>query len=321
MTETFLSRPNYHDLYENIKKHLSRRSGMLAGRVLLITWPGLIYIALISILSHFDVPEKFAAGMLVAMIIFAPFAFLYIFVLTHIFSIEKVIWIDSYHDGVEVGPKKSMLIAKRLFWPTFLFRLFIFVRYYVPLFGIYVFLVIYSLYLPYNYDNLQYNPFYWVIGAIGVGPLLLYLYYYYLKVKLRYIWFIFLDLYGSPEFSYKNIFQEMKRLNDIGKADAFKKSLVVNLGADVAQNILQFSLGTILQGTVGSMGKSGRVVADVATAYSNELAAQASSLARQAANYVLYLYSRQQLYGEASVRNKHLYVLGDKEKGTIIKQV
>lgn len=305
------STPSYSALYESIKNHLNRYSSALAKRVLLIVWPGLLYITVYSFLNEFEISEEsfLFRIMLYIGIFFLPFALVYIFALTHLFSFEKVLWIDSYHDKARLGLKGSFRVAKKLFWASFVFRLYLFFRYYFFPLAAFLFLAIVAIIIPGENENYRYNPFLWIAGAIFLGPIILYIYFYYLKIKLRYVWFLYLDLYGNQGFFYRNIFSEMRLLNAVGKSEIFQKSLVVSLGADVVQSVVGFSLGAMFHGMMGGSGRAGRVIAGTVSAYANEVTAQASSLAKLAANYILYLYSREQLYGESSIRNEKVYCL------------
>ena len=107
------------------------------------------------------------------------------------------------------------------------------------------------------------------------------------------------------------VFDEMAKLNSINRSDAFRKSLAVAFGSGVLQDAAQLATGSVFS-QIGRLGKGAKVAGDVASAYSSELIGQTASLVKLAANYVLYQYSREQLYGKSQAVNEHLYALSER---------
>jgi len=286
-----MEQPTYKDLFQNINSQLSQRAGLLAKRVLLVGWPALIFIVLDSIFK-FNNQTSFS-------ILF--FILIYAVILGHIFSTEKIIWIDSYFDGKNLQPKESFLIAKKLFWPTTSLRFLLFFRYFLFPFILYVSLwPIFLLNQDITFCGMM--VYFWPLLGLGI----LALYWLYIDIKLRYIWFIFLDNYGKSDFSYKNLFKQMNELNQVNKLDSFKKSLAVNLGADFVENLIQFPLFKRISSI---FRKSEGGTNNVVSTYSSGFIGEMSRLAKIVANYVLYRYSREQLYKEPQIINENIYSL------------
>ena len=103
--------------------------------------------------------------------------------------------------------------------------------------------------------------------------------------------------------------QFLKELNEINKTESFKKSLFISLGADLAQNATQLIAGFTFRNSFSLLGKNGKVIGDVAGAYTNNLTNEMSDLAKKATNYVLYRFSREQLYKKAQLVNENIYSL------------
>ena len=82
-----------------------------------------------------------------------------------------------------------------------------------------------SLFYFYFYYFLQFNISDSVGNAMGIIIIFVVfipIYFYYLRIKLRF-YGLFLDLYGQEGVLATEVFQEMKKLNQIRKSDMFKK--------------------------------------------------------------------------------------------------
>ena len=175
------------------------------------------------------------------------FSNFYYYILSAIFAIEKIVWIDSYFDNKNLDSKTSWKIAQKLLPSATMLVSMTFLRFYlwIPLFyG--------SLFYFYFYYFLQFNISDSVGNAMGIIIIFLLffipIYFYYLRIKLRFLWFVFLDLYGQEGVLATEVFQEMKKLNQIRKSDMFKKTLIINLGSDAIGIIVQQVIENLQKG-------------------------------------------------------------------------
>lgn len=300
--------PSYKEITREVLSKLNDRKGLVLKRTLLASWPGLFIILLISILENFSFSERISGIILVISIALVPLAFLYMLIFYHMFSMEKILWIDSNFDGYNLLPKESFGIAKKIFWPSLLMRLQIFMRYHLVPLVIFFILLFISLYLPISL-NVRYSPWIFVLMFIVILPIMIYLYYYYIKIKLRYIWFIFFDNFSKTNLCYSDLFKEMSELNKINKKESFKKSLISNFGIDLTHDITRFTTGISIHSTLGNMGNVGKVTADVAGAYASESIYQFSSLAKIVTNYLLYCVAMREFHGKERKINAEIYSL------------
>ena len=301
--------PSYSDLFHQIKKQIGERKNLLMRRVFFVAWPVFLYIFVFSVIKNFGISGDIADTIYTVMLVLLPFALIYFFVMTHIFSTEKVIWVDACGDGRQLEAAESLRIARKLFWVTLRLKIRLFFQYYFPPLAMYLFLFIMTIYLiaqKVYLVNVWVGAFVFIVG----GPVLIWLYYLYIEVKLRYVWFVFLDRY-SEGMHLGEVFDEMAKLNSINRSDAFRKSLAVAFGSGVLQDAAQLATGSVFS-QIGRLGKGAKVAGDVASAYSSELIGQTASLVKLAANYVLYQYSREQLYGKSQAVNEHLYALSER---------
>ena len=153
--------------------------------------------------------------------------------------------------------------------------------------------------------SLMYTAF----ASLFVVPIGVFVYQYWVRVKLRYAWFIFLDHYGQ-DYSFKLLQDEVKKLNNISKSDAFLKSLVLNIGADSAAAVSNLAVQGITAG-FGMLGNTGKLVGQVTRIYGEELTRQVTDLGNIAGQYILYRFARKQLYGDEQKINEVIYSLKD----------
>lgn len=304
---------SYKELLREAGRQLSSRKKILFRRVFFLAWPGMVMVVLLFIWRELIQGKILFEGSpwlipsLIFLGVWLVFTLFYYAIFSSIFAIEKRIWLDSYFDQRNLNPKDSWRIAKKLLWPAIRIVGQIIIRFYLLPFTIYLFLLVVFVYYFGVISNIQIPPVLSIIIISG-GLLALVIYFYYLKIKLRFIWFIFLDLYGRTEFSYKTLFQEMKKLNEINKTEIFKKTLLVNLGADSLESITNIMIREIQKG-FSVLGKPGQLFGALFRSYSEVGAKQAISLGKIAAIYVLYIYARQTLYNQPQEINENIYKL------------
>jgi hypothetical protein len=117
-----------------------------------------------------------------------------------------------------------------------------------------------------------------------------------------------LDWYGKTEFLYRTLFQEMNKLNEISKSEIFKKTLLINLGADSLEAITDTMIKELQKG-FGVLGKPGQLFGALFRSYSEVGTKQVISLGKIAAIYTLYRYARQTLYNQPQEINESIYKL------------
>ena len=308
--------PKYAPILEEIGKHLKERKNLLLKRSLQIIWPLFILFAYGTILSELYDLKSIADDQGLFAPIFIPLwiiwilSLIYIVVMRSIFFVEKLIWVDSHFDGKNLEPKSSWKIAKKLFWPSIKFKLYIVFKYYVP--SILLFIVAIAI-LNIFVGSLSVRAFAIVMFA---QPILLlpgiFIYLYYLKIKLRYTWFIFIDTYGS-DITYKEIIHRMNALNLINKSDSFRQALVINLGEDTIKSAINAVIRLVSAGVekVGNIGGSGlgRFLGLSARAYGEEVSLHVSHFAKLVAIYVLFRTAKKANGEDEQFINEKLYSL------------
>ena len=149
----------------------------------------------------------------------------------------------------------------------------------------------------------------WVFPLILLGfPIVMWIYAYYLRVKLRYAWFLFIDMYGTSNYSLGNIITEMNKLNMVSKTEAFKKALIADLGSDSVEMITTTVLDSILSG-VGSMNRELGVLTSIIRVPAEEMASQTANFANLAAIYLIYQQARRLSNENIQFINENIYNL------------
>ncbi len=306
--------PQYGEILKEVGTHLSDRKAALLKRTLLITWPVLVLIAGIYVLSDIYNSSPLLAQypILMTSLGFALFAAaaLYTFVTSFTFEIEKHIWVDSYFDKKNLSLDESWNISKKLFWSAIKFRVDIFTQYYLkPFVGVALIVMSWIIWmtsqtLATNGNSSQIM----LVSFVGLIAVLIFFfaYGYYLRTKLRYSWFLFLDTYGSS--SAFDLQTEMNRLNDISKSDSFKKSLMLTIGADSAEALTRITIGSINAG-MSQLGGPARMIGSLLQVYGNEASRQVTTFGNITAQYILYRFARKMLYNEEQVVNENIYRL------------
>jgi hypothetical protein len=224
---------------------------------------------------------------------------------SHIIKVEQIIWIDSYFDGVKIARGQSWRIALKLFWVALGLQIHIFIRYYLFLTLITIGLIGAYIYAVMN-GVIQVQPVYVLLAVLGI-IIIFGVYALLLEVKLRYAWFLLVDLYKTPDFSYKKIFSDMKLLNDINKQDTFKKMLTTMIGIDATQATTNIAIGAITS-SLSIFGKPGRAAAMLLNLGASETNAMMAQLAKVVASYVFYRAARTVAYGSGQYVNKDIYL-------------
>ena len=318
----------YKAIIGEIGNHLLERKKTLAKRVLFISWPwiigipGLIILTTLMMINTDNTSVIYLTlGLSVIMLVFAlP----WVLITTFLFAIEKRIWIDSYFDGKDLSPKESWKLSKKLFKPTIKLFLFIVKKYPLllwPVLYTIIFVVLFKFqWFVYFLENneelagifLVFVPFVLVSGIIYAIVIL----------KLRFIYFVFLDHYGKRDFSFEEVLDETIRLNKVGGKEQLKKVLVTYVGVHslgALVNMVNSALLNRLERIIGRSyaGKAikdyvGKAVTAPIRIYTSMYIKEASSFAKIIAWYVIYKKALKISIGVEHRVNKNLYQLIDK---------
>jgi hypothetical protein len=307
--------PTYRQMLEEMGRQLSERRSALFKRVFLITWPFLLLIVALFILNEIydfnSIPSGQSTGWVILLILYIFVAVVYSTIIRFIFEIEKQIWVDSYFDQKNLTLSQSWNLAKRLFWPAIVFRFRISVQYYlipmlVAIISVVVIVYFVTLLLGAGDASVGIISYFIAIILFLIG---IFGYSYYIRTKLRYVWFIFLDKFGS-DFSYNSAIEEMNNLNRISKSEIFKKSLILNIGTDSINSLARSIIGTISYG-MSSFGNTGKMLGGLMRVYGEEASRQATDLGNISAHYILYRFARKEAYGTEQRVNENLYRLSE----------
>jgi len=305
--------PTYKAMLEEMGNQLRSRKTLLLKRTLLISWPYLLLIVAFFVLDSQDglgfnsfITEENIFMWLLAGAGVVFLSVVYSVIVGFIFEIEKRIWVDAHFDNKHLEPKDSWRIAKKLFVPAFVMRFKIAFRYYVlPVIGFVAVVGIIVVGLAQMglgqaaVVATVLSPFLAIIGII--------IFSYYIRTKLRYVWFIFLDKYGT-EYTHHQLIEEMNKLNTVSKSETFKKSLIANLGTDSVNLLANVAIGTISHG-MSMFGKGGKLLGNLTQAYGQALSRQAADLGNIAGQYLIYRFALKEVYGKEQVVNEELYRL------------
>ena len=290
--------PSYNDVIDEIVIQIKSRSKDILKRAFVVVWPYLILFLIVLAYIFSGVRESvnnYPSLLIIFLLCFALwflFSIVYSTVIRVLFELEKVIWIDSYFDKKNLNSKKSLLIARRLFWSAAGKKIQLFFQYYFLPIVLYVLLMGFSLFVMSSERNLigsGANLFFWIVVFGGLG--FNFLYFYYLDIKLRYFWFVFLDNYGKEKLSYKKILSETKKLGKVNEGEIFKKTFLVFFGADSLNQLSKSITNTILK-QFGKIGIGASVSGKAVKSYSDEVLFQITSLSKITAKYVFYLHAR-----------------------------
>lgn len=302
--------PSYNETMQEIGRQLSLRRGTMTKRVIFMIWPPMLAVISLVLLNYFYKAGllkddwQYANILLVAIAAWILFSIFYYYILSFIFDIEKRIWVDSFFDKKNLDPKDSWKIAKRLFWPYLRLQFEAFLRYLLP--AIVAFFV-FAVYVLTPLSRQRWFMENSVLPVIVMLPsFIMAIYFYYLRVILRYLPFVFLDRYGTDQFSYSGLFKEMRKLKKIEGAKTHTRTLLTHLSADIFTGFSSVA-GAGVQAGLGQFGIVGKVLGVSARMTGEEAAKQVAAIGKIVTVYMLYQFARQQLYNEPQHINDGLY--------------
>ncbi len=238
--------------------------------------------------------------------LFAIYSVIHAEFIRTIFSFEQKLWIDASFKQKNISGMESWAIARKIFWPVIRFRLFLFYKYYllpvVIYFGLIAILIITAA------NNLLWPWWFFPIVLFG-GPILIWIYdRYYMGLKTKYAWFLFVDMYCPDNFTYKSLFSELNKLNNVDKKSANKTAIKMLAGVDF------LSLGTdmtssVVTNTVASAGELGKMIAAISRPLLQESAATINDFTQLVGFYILYDSALKLLYGDTPRINNYIYSL------------
>jgi hypothetical protein len=318
MQETPNKSPGYGETIAEIGQQLNKRKGLLFKRTIFISWPAILLAGAIPVIQELlkngtiskDSPYIFP--LVIGLFIWVIFSLVYYATLNYIFTTEKRIWIDSFFDKRTLEPKESWRIARRLFFPSVIISLNVFLRYILPAIIVYSFILYLGITSAASFVSLfkSENSVGVMMFAVMVSVVVLVFYFELLRVKLRFLPFIFLDYYGAPDFTYSNLFKKMKEINKVRKTAL--KSFIYDSG-EASMRAVVNSIANQLQGTIGSVGSlgvAGKVVGAMVGVTVKETGKQTLSYANIVAHYLLFRYASLQVAPTtAEVVNENIYNL------------
>jgi len=302
---------SYPEILQSIGDQLKHRQSSIVKRVALTSLP--LIIAVVALIFsdkirqdlHFS-DQVFTTYLVVFGILFL-FALPWAVITNRIFRVERVIWIDSYFDKVALSDNESWRLAIKLFWPNVIISLLIFLRYYLILVVLWIAaFTLYGFYVSQKMTDFQILVY--IIALIAI-PLTFALYSFVVKVRLRYLLFVFLDMYRTPEFSYNSLFKEAIRINRVTKGDAFKKTLVTMLGAEAAENAINVVASYMISASTSQLGGTGQAAGAAVGMAASEVAVANRDYAEVTTFYIYYQVGRSILYGDSQKVNQNLYSL------------
>lgn len=224
----------------------------------------------------------------------------------YLFYIEKIIWIDSYFDGIDLSSQKSFKIAKKIFWPYLKMDLRISAKYYLLPWIIGLMSVLLAWFLGMRY--LGFNKTIIIMAVLFVATLL-YTSVYIQTKKYKFAPFIFLDRFGQNK-SYASFIEELERLNNIHGDETFVKALITKIGVGSLAAITGMIASILSIGIANSAIQKG---VETTINLSQEFVGQIQEYSEIVAFYILYRYAREQEFGFKQEVNLNLYGLADSE--------
>jgi hypothetical protein len=226
-----------------------------------------------------------------------------------IFEVEKRIWVIAFFDKHQLTPQQSWRIARRLVWTFVDFQLKIFFRYFsLPaLLALFVLAagIIIGTPLSGSVQDESFSPAFIMTIAVSLSALAgIFIWIFLTSLRLRFLWFIFLDMYGQKDFSVQAVFEKQEKLNEIMKTSTFKHLMTADFGSAVIEVVISsitYEISNIVSMLNGGLGAATRF-------YGDELSYNASSYANFAATYIIYEESLKAT-GEPSVINGPVYKL------------
>lgn len=304
--------PSYKETLGEIGRQLGLRKKAMTRRVLFMIWPPIVAAVSLVVLSYtykaglLNENWKYMNVILAAIGVWLLFSIIYYYILSFIFGIEKRIWVDSFFDKKNLDTKDSWRIAKKLFWPYLRLQFESFLRYVLPAIVIF-YLVLFEVVVPLSRQS-------WfkesdVLPVVIMLPtFIIAIYFYYLRVILRYIPFVFLDRYGTDQFSYSGLFKEMRKLKKIESTRTHTRTLLAHLSSDIITGLTS-AVGEKVQEGLGQFGAVGKAFGVATRIMGEEVAKQTTAVGKIVAVYMLYQFARQKMYNEPQHINDQLYKL------------
>ncbi len=304
-TESVFSLPKYRDIMHQVRSELDRRKGLLFGRVLLLAAPYLLLPTLFYIIVstvyklHDSALSPSQESLLAIAFIGMALVLLWNFIIGRIFKIERILWVDSYFDEIPLSSSESWKLAASLFWPSLLLDFSIFFRYYaIPLLiaiavAIGVTVVFQQSYIVYICAI--------ILTCIGFG-----VYTFMIGLRLRYIWFVFIDMYGTPGYSIDAIYKQMYILSEQLQQEDFKRLIASTLTIDVTAEGADLGLNATIN-LIGMMGGPFRDAARMVQYVGSLMIRASQHYAKMVSYYMFYRLARQSLYGVDNNGSTSLY--------------
>ncbi len=306
---------SYAEIFKTISKQVSLRKGNLSKRALMVGLP--LIVPFVFLVNADDllpkvISESAESLYYIVVSVFIGLGLLWAGVTSRIFRVERAIWIDSYFDGVNLTGKQSWKIASKLFWSNVALSLNVFLRYYLWLLVLWIFLIVGFSFLL-RADAITFSVW-WYMGIVVGIPTSFLVYSFYVKIRLRYLIFSFLDLYGTPEFSYRAVFKGAVAINKVTKGDSFQKTLVIMFGSEVVEFLATSAVNSSMRWSVSRMGGVGKAAGDVAGFATSQVAVALRSYTQDITYYAYYRAGRSLLYGGVNQAvNYQVYRLGQEK--------
>lgn len=304
-SEPTLTLPKYREIMNQVRSELDKRKGLLFGRVLLLAAPYLllptlfyVIVSIIYKLGESALSPRQELFLAIALIVMA-LVLLWNIIIGRIFKIERILWVDSYFDEIPLSSSESWKLAASLFWPSLLLDFSIFFRYYaLPL--------LITIAVAIGVTTVFQQSYIVYICAIILTCIGFSIYTFMIGLRLRYIWFVFIDMYGTPGYSIDAIYKQMYILSEQLQQEDFKRLIASTLTIDVTAEGADLGLSA----TTNLIGMIGGPFRDAArmVQYVGSLMIRASQhYARMVSYYMFYRLARQSLYGVDNNSSTSLY--------------
>lgn len=290
--------------FKNRKADLSKRTGILLAPAII----GLGSLFLIGMVGKIlDTSDSNASG-IIGLLGLVPFLLLlvsppWMIIISHLFKIERTIWIDAYFDGITISSKQSWKLAKNLFWPAFWLDLVVFLRYYLLPYFIAISVLVAYIYASVT-DSIHFSlPILLLIIVLDIG--FLWIYTFIMSLRLRYVRFLLIDLYPRADYSISKVLSDNSKLRKVMDSNEYKTLLASSLGLEAASELGNVIVGTASTG-LRMLGDGGKAVGMMVDMVGGEAVAIAKDFSKQTVYYTYYRTARSMLYGKDSV-NTELY--------------
>lgn len=322
--ENDLPLPAYKEIVEETARQFNARKGLFLRRIAFVWWPfvvlgivmAVVYVSLIVPFAKqgyavYGTPpsETWALYIVWGGATYLVLMILWVITARTIFSIEKNIWTDSFFDRVPLSPEQSWHISKKLFLSIVRLKFRLFMHY--GALAIVVFLgLLWGLFKITTVFPDGDTALYIVFVGTPVLASLLFVYVYIISIKLRYVYFLFLDLYGTEDYSSRKVLQAMWELNHKIKNADLKKILSVQFGTDAISVVIgavtNIFISAIPQSTPTGRATRGGLQTAVAIVDS-----EIREYALIIGNYMIYRAIWTNIYGAPPKVNENVYKLAD----------